>query len=1070
MLNQQVQSERANATLQTFIRNVAEGRRTIMELVSKEASQTQSMLKQEAQNIRDHVDTRFDDSKAEQATDAHRQRLLDSLKFPNMNARKNDITEAHEGTFNWVFVDGNEDFANSENGSGSRTPSDQDDLDTSDQGGFYASDQDDPDTSEPRNKNAEHTSSGRVQPKWDPLVPFLKSDEKLYWIQGKPGSGKSCLMKYIYEEPRTQAALGVWSPGEKPVVLSFFFWLSRSALERNSKGLWASLLHQLLEQRPAVATDLLQSAHVQNKRNISDWSVKELREASLLCIRQQCFPVFFLLDGLDEFDEKEGHSEIISHLQRLSKLPRTKLVVSSRPDLQLKAYLGRASQMTMQKLNERDIKRIVHRSFKNLADKGNLGEITIAQFERLKDTVVEKAQGVFIWVHVVLKSLSRGISRCDNWNELESRLESCPGEMSDLYEQMWQRQGEDRKHYHVETATFLHLTLNGLLDFDDRGLVTERVTVFDSMLAVSPSLQTQVLGNGPHGINVEELIRKCVLTENRLTSQCAGLLEVVSKGDGMLGSEKLLSELDQLRRYHELKEVNLIHRTARDFLLHTSTGQEILSYGEKSEEDTTLDQLRIMLVRLLVLSYPERCSLKRLFLDLVLVSSLARLQATQDKIHSTLHLLITTYQRSMNDIGSATAIDGWNFSLTPFLRGLIWGELGSFGPPCRDIIGLLATTGFISFVDSFIEQNSRGRHMTAEFRNYLLMCLSQDQKFTDNPPSMNLASFLLKSGADLNSRQYVSVAEFEPDPIILTTPLLKMLTAESSASSLSLHTRVNPFLTTSLDERLLLAIRVRLRRNSLSWSQTWEWTIPFYDPFPSMYLLLEINVAELLRLRRKWHPGCDISMPGLDGCKSHRRLQYVSARAHRKRDQCIERQRLGTDDGVVDAQTSDTSISEGALCHCVDESNETSDGTDEMSDRKDRMFYGSDEMSYPKRVWWRPSAEDSAYILEAIDDWEAKNDKLWDEAPPEVQKRREKLSQAPKSPWCDTMEPCEEDLPKFCADHKLWHSAGLQCLARVTKMERSLGNDEGVKGELVKDGWLAPPGCAMEPFEPFEDP
>jgi len=42
---------------------------------------------------------------------------------------------------------------------------------------------------------------------WSNYVKWLGSVEDIYWITGKPGSGKSTLMKYLYGNPHTWRCL-----------------------------------------------------------------------------------------------------------------------------------------------------------------------------------------------------------------------------------------------------------------------------------------------------------------------------------------------------------------------------------------------------------------------------------------------------------------------------------------------------------------------------------------------------------------------------------------------------------------------------------------------------------------------------------------------------------------------------------------------------------------------------------------------------------------------------------------------------------------------------------------------
>jgi nucleoside phosphorylase len=66
----------------------------------------------------------------------------------------------------------------------------------------------------------------------------------LFWIRGKPGAGKSTLMKFIYGRMRKK------DKRHAILTISFFFHARGSYLERSILGMYQSLLFQLLEAFP----------------------------------------------------------------------------------------------------------------------------------------------------------------------------------------------------------------------------------------------------------------------------------------------------------------------------------------------------------------------------------------------------------------------------------------------------------------------------------------------------------------------------------------------------------------------------------------------------------------------------------------------------------------------------------------------------------------------------------------------------------------------------------------------------------------------------------------------------
>jgi hypothetical protein len=134
--------------------------------------------------------------------------LIDSLWFSSITERIEDVVEAHRQTFTWIFE-----------------PTDM-------------------------QKHDEVIS-------WSKFVDWLRNDQSIYWINGKAGSGKSTLMKYLNSDPRTEINLKHWA-GDMPLhIMWFFFWASGSKIQKTKIGLLRSLLYDSLRQLPEFAPMVL---------------------------------------------------------------------------------------------------------------------------------------------------------------------------------------------------------------------------------------------------------------------------------------------------------------------------------------------------------------------------------------------------------------------------------------------------------------------------------------------------------------------------------------------------------------------------------------------------------------------------------------------------------------------------------------------------------------------------------------------------------------------------------------------------------------------------------------------
>lgn len=83
---------------------------------------------------------------------------------------------------------------------------------------------------------------------WTNLSSWLQGDNSIYWVCGKAGSGKSTLMRYLFDNSRTMDDLRLWSGDMQLELAAFFFWNSGTTEQRSQAGL-RSLLFRILRQR-----------------------------------------------------------------------------------------------------------------------------------------------------------------------------------------------------------------------------------------------------------------------------------------------------------------------------------------------------------------------------------------------------------------------------------------------------------------------------------------------------------------------------------------------------------------------------------------------------------------------------------------------------------------------------------------------------------------------------------------------------------------------------------------------------------------------------------------------------
>lgn len=341
----------------------------------------------EHQRTRDH----FDHVLYNQGSNTGAKRLESqylSLHFPAINARRGAIEPKHERTFEWIFK----------------------------------------------------RSSERM-PKDPNFVEWLHGDGGLYWISGKAGSGKSTLMQYITESPRLRTELEKWSGVHQLSISSFFFWKSGTSLQNSTEGMLRSLVFQGLQQSPARQSEVLgpELARAIDPKHHA-WTLKALESClkRLLSRSQERFALF--IDGLDEFTG--DLVDILQLFDDVVNLSNIKICISSRPWAIFAEQLDKHPGLELQDLTNLDIasyvkdklnlKRISAMGLQYWPDDLENGEL----MELIARTIVNKAEGVFIWVKTVLKSIQRGELELDSQQQLLDRLQYLDSDIESLYVQM----------------------------------------------------------------------------------------------------------------------------------------------------------------------------------------------------------------------------------------------------------------------------------------------------------------------------------------------------------------------------------------------------------------------------------------------------------------------------------------------------------------------------------------------------------------------------------------------------------------------------------------------------------
>ncbi|KAN0102071.1 hypothetical protein V8E51_012581 [Hyaloscypha variabilis] len=227
------------------------------------------------------------------------------------------------------------------------------------------------------------------------LSHWLRSGSGIFWISGKPGSGKSTFMKFIASH---------WQTAAEP------------------------------------------------------WAVTELVAALRALVSAKDIPLkmCFFIDGLYEFDS--DHTELCKVLCDMARSPHIKMCLSSRPWAVFEDSFGADSskRLDIHELTRNDIRGFVSDQLQTHSKwNADTSKKAAAQKENLVECIAAQADGVFLWAFFVTKSIREDLSNGSTIADLYKRVSDLPSDLEQLFKHMLEI--VDQKD-HLKMAGLLQVT------------------------------------------------------------------------------------------------------------------------------------------------------------------------------------------------------------------------------------------------------------------------------------------------------------------------------------------------------------------------------------------------------------------------------------------------------------------------------------------------------------------------------------------------------------------------------------------------------------------------------------
>lgn len=538
-------------------------------------------------------------------------KVLDSLYYMQMDERRNRVNRAHSQTLQWIF----------------RPKAEDDTL-------------------------------------WDDFVDWLcsPSAHAVYWIRGKAGSGKSTLMRELDQKvSEEQHDLHDWARGCETLHASSYLWNAGSVTQKSLTGLLLSLVYQLFRQR-ADLIEISVSSHrwqtaLEPGAKMRTWAESELQDVLRTFVRQTCpdAKLLLLVDGLDEYDgSDEQRMDMISFFQGLTAIDGVKVCVSSRPWVIYQDAFKCCPQLRLEELTKKDISLYVHDQLLG----SDLFRVQQRRYPKLltniSHEIIQKADGVFLWVRLVVRELLKRVRDGAFASELMNQLHAVPPDLDDYFMRMMET---IEPRYRQDASTMLQIALCSM-DFTlDQTSPNVKLIAGPALLLLhlqylheedAPDFVTSPDFRPLRYDDDEEVSYWVETLDRRLTSRCMGLLEA-----GKLLPGQSLWEI----------KVDFLHRTARDFMC-TREAQSIFHRYTDGPYDAHLYRCNVLVADIISLHQLPSSQTVQVANLLNVASFLGQIQ-NRTCVDSSTFALYEKLMVYVETILRDTAIEGNIFSVEP---------------------------------------------------------------------------------------------------------------------------------------------------------------------------------------------------------------------------------------------------------------------------------------------------------------------------------------------------------------------------------------------------------------------
>ncbi|KAK5092352.1 hypothetical protein LTR70_003961 [Exophiala xenobiotica] len=347
----------------------------------------------------------------------------------------------------------------------------------------------------------------------------------LLWLRGKPGAGKSTIIKMAIDHAKSVGH----APGHSGLtrsVNSFFFNSRGAVLECKPEGLFRSTLHQLFEPQ-ALELEFEPLTLFLRKLNLFShgwkWTEGELRAMFRRTVKRPGLDLVLFVDALDECEEEHIRPLVDFLVQEIDQAHRAgsllRICLSSRhyPNVSARS----CHTIVAEQHNGTDINTYVETQMSTT--RGDMASII--------SKITQESSGVFLWTALVVRRMQEAIEDGESTSTLLEILASTPLGLSEIFEALLSSINENERE---EARSILLFVL-----YAKRPLTLAELTIAFAFRKPYPSLFAYL--DSAEFIPDEQMSRL-------ITKRIRGLVEVKISGSSI---------------------VQFIHGSVREYLLRT---------------------------------------------------------------------------------------------------------------------------------------------------------------------------------------------------------------------------------------------------------------------------------------------------------------------------------------------------------------------------------------------------------------------------------------------------------------------------------------------------------------------